>query len=227
MARQSCEIDQISDVPTTDNRLRVFRPASLELYKMIGDESSVVEYFERRKRPSGDASVVDWTGAYFQLNTRHCLGTLGYRFDQGYTLAQLVKVTCGPPAVPIRVVRDEFMADPSLAGSEKALRVKRILHLPESEPLVEQLDGSFLLCRENGEEWEMVCNLDNVSQFVRQETVVCEFKWNAATGRWVLCRFPGDGDSSTWQRFDDSCTEFVEQHFGQNEVPGWAQSIIS
>jgi hypothetical protein len=238
VARQGYEVDETVAIDLLSNyrsKMAVFRSAFFALYKLIGDEASVAEYFERRKGIAGGSaaaaasaasSASDWRGAYFQINARHCLGTLGYRFDQDYTKAQLVKVTCGPPAVPIWVIRDEFMADPALGGSEKATRVKRMLNLSASEPLVEQLDDAFLLCRENDEEWEMVCKLDNVSRFVQQESVVCEFQWDASVFGRVLCRFPSDGDSATWQRFDESCEEFVEHRFGRNEVPGWAQYVI-
>jgi hypothetical protein len=206
--------------------------ALFSLYKIVGHEDGVAQYLERWSSRANS----DWSGAYFQLNMRHCLGTLGYRWDQGYLLAKMYRVTLGGS---IRVVADEFMADPNTSGDEKARRVKRVLGLREVEPLMAQLDGGLLLCRETDEEWEMVCAVDAVPGLVRSEALVCEFRRSSGSpAARVMCRFPvdgtssagslGDGDGSRpeWQRFDESSRELLDQRFGPNELPGWAQRRI-
>lgn len=192
------------------------------LYKVVGDEESVLTYFTRWNVTSSSSNNknnnADWAGAYFQLNASHSIGTLPYRWDQGYMNAKLIKLSC---VAPVHVVGDAFMADHNVSGEEKAQRVKRLLGLQESLPLMEQVHG-FLLCRENEEEWEMVCRLDNVAKFVRSESVVCLFKRDALTGK-VVCRF----DSSLpWQTFDELSKVFIEKNFGPNAVPLWADELI-
>lgn len=180
------------------------------LYKLIGDEDGLVRYFDHSPpAPSSEEDKKekknenDWSGgAYFQLNPRHCLGTLGYRWDKGYMKAQILRIKLeGTATTKIRVVPDEFTADPNLPGEEKARRIKWMLNLNESEPLVAQLLGRggskkeeaaeyflLLLLRETDDEWEMVSPLQAVPRLLQEESLVCEFR-RPSVHPWVPVEF--------------------------------------
>ena len=64
-------------------------PKDFVIYKCVGDERTLRAYCE--KWPKG-RNASDWSAIYAQFNRAHALGTLGYRFDQGYSEATLLQL---------------------------------------------------------------------------------------------------------------------------------------
>ena len=63
----------------------------LVLYKVVGDELSIRDY--QQKNQANHKNHSDWSAFYAQLCPIHAKGTIPYRWDQGYDIANLLRVT--------------------------------------------------------------------------------------------------------------------------------------
>ena len=169
------------------------------LYKVIGDEGSLHEYNEYR-RPSPTTPVSDWSACYLQCSLSHALGTLPYRWDQGYETAQLLRLSLRPD-VSVAVVDDSTMASGAASGVVKARRCKEWLGVDTATPLWQSLERErVLLCMlETDGEAEVVVPHSMVSEVVPGEEVVAHFRQRG--GVTSARRLPGD---SGWSAFEDA-----------------------
>ncbi len=194
---------------------RLIELGPVVVYKVVGSEETCLEYqagascaARAKHMPS------DWTAFYFQLNKRHALGTLGYRFDAGYKVARLLEVELrdGRQAV---LFNDPAMASGEVTGHEKARLIKAQLGMrAEGNLLMEELGKrqQCLLCLETADEMELVMPLSLLATGIASERLVCEFMSNefgvATRMRWA--------DSAAWIGYDDKV-------FGANAIPEWAK----
>ncbi|CAM9896945.1 unnamed protein product, partial [Scytosiphon promiscuus] len=161
-------------------RLVTVTPAALELWRVIGDEPNIAAYAAAHapSTPSA-AKPSDWSAMYFQLSAENAAGTLGYRWDQGYTLARLMRVSLplaesGAIALVVDdtgngtetqagtktgVQRHGLMVASDVPGAFKAARLKSSLEIPPDAPLLPALGRrrtpAVLVCRESVGEWEV------------------------------------------------------------------------
>jgi hypothetical protein len=186
----------------------------LVVFKVVGTETSCAEYMKSAaaQGPRRQSSA-EWAGFYFQLNARHALGTIGYRFDCGSTRARLLEVVLGPMEIARVHDPDKIMARSDLSGDAKAAWTKEALELDAGRPLMEQLGEKrqCLLCWETESEMELVAPLSLVERIIVSERLVCEFAPNAF-GVVAKMRWAG---SDNWTLYD-------EKAFGLNTVPDWA-----
>lgn len=224
MFREGFLLFKVLDMPS-NNFLLVFRRhqdvasmsrrmvpvnEAMELFKVVGTESSVMEY--TKKNPPADPKS-DWAGMYFQLNAAHALGTIGYRWEK-YTTAKLLRVLLRPRV--IAVVSESFMWNASIAGSEKALMVKHLLGLDSCTPLMTSLEsqGAGMLCLETEHEWEIVIPHALLKDAILLEETICTFAPNEFKATSKMSRVEGQ-----WSRFDESS-------FGPNEPPSWIEKYV-
>lgn len=155
-------------------------PAKLDLWRVIGDEAGVASYAAAHAPPANAALVGDWSAMYFQLSPENAAGTLGYRWDKGYTVARLVRVSlplaaCGAVALIVNDMgrgtevgaetgahgkRLGLMAAPDVPGAFKSALLKSRLGIPGSQSLLPTLgrrtpNPAVLVCRESTGEWEV------------------------------------------------------------------------
>jgi hypothetical protein len=208
----------------------------LVVFKVVGTETSCAEYMKAAaaQGPVRQSSA-EWAGFYFQLNARHALGTIGYRFDCGYKRARLLEVVLGTIELAMAHDPDKMMAK-NLPGDVKAAWAKEALGLDAGRPLMEQLGEKrqCLLCLETDSEMELVMPLSLVldegpvepqvqavhvgdalvERCIVSERLVCEFAPNTF-GVVAKMRWAG---SDEWALYD-------EKAFGVNSIPGWATAI--
>ena len=183
------------------------------VFKVVGSESTCGEYMRAAALKPARVQTRDWAAFYFQLNQRHALGTLGYRYDAGYKRARLLEVTLGVCCVVKMTDPNKVMASGALSGDAKARLLKAALELDSELPLMEQLGtkGQSLLCLETEDEVELVMPLSLLERSVVSERLVCEIAPNefgvAAKMQWA--------ESAEWVPFD-------EKAFGDNQTPPWA-----
>lgn len=168
-------------------RLVQTTPAKLDLWRVIGDEADVAAYAAAHAPPATTTTTTapaagDWSAVYFQLSPENAVGTLGYRWDKGYALARLVRVSlplaaCGAEALVVddtgrgaEVKGGEeigahgksqgLMAASDVPGAFKSALLKSRLGIPPDEPLLPALGRrsptpAVLVCRESAGEWEV------------------------------------------------------------------------
>uniref|UniRef100_A0A0G4I9W5 Uncharacterized protein n=1 Tax=Chromera velia CCMP2878 TaxID=1169474 RepID=A0A0G4I9W5_9ALVE len=173
-------------------------PASLSVFKIVGGKETVEEYLAAVHKARGGSETAkepDWSALYLQFDEAHALGTLPYRWDQGFSLASLWKLTLkgkeespAPGAAASAggegkgtggqvestvglqavIVKGGWMAGGSVAGEEKADILKKSLELNVELPLMAQLGsrGMVLCCKETGGQWEMAVPHSCVSRFM-------------------------------------------------------------
>ncbi|CAN0302398.1 unnamed protein product, partial [Ectocarpus fasciculatus] len=163
-----------------DVRLVEATPATLGVWRVIGDESGVAAYAAARAPSVPVTAESDWSAMYFQLSPGNAVGTLGYRWDQGYPVARLVRISlplaaCGAVALVVddtgkrvetgaeSVTREPklpgLMVSSDMPGSFKAAVLKSRLGIPPDEQLLTALGQrqppAVLVCRESVGEWEV------------------------------------------------------------------------
>jgi hypothetical protein len=123
-------------------------PQTEKFYKVVGSEKTIQEYNARR----GKGRNVDWSAFYVQLNQAHAVGTVGYRWGQGYSEANMLEFEVD---LKCYIVADEFMADETISGEEKANRLKKRFQVEGN--LMEELGKQTLglICKETAGEWEV------------------------------------------------------------------------
>ncbi|CAM9950826.1 unnamed protein product, partial [Ectocarpus sp. 12 AP-2014] len=155
-------------------------PATLHVWRVIGDESGVAAYAAARAPSVPATTESDWSAMYFQLSPGNAVGTLGYRWDQGYPVARLVRISlplaaCGAVALVVDDTREKVEAGAEIANREnklaglmvssdipgafKAAVLKSRLGVPPDQPLLPALGQrqppAVLVCRESVGEWEV------------------------------------------------------------------------
>ncbi|CAN0327096.1 unnamed protein product, partial [Ectocarpus sp. 4 AP-2014] len=155
-------------------------PATLHVWRVIGDESGVAAYAAARALSVPATTERDWSAMYFQFSPGNAVGTLGYRWDQGYPVARLVRISlplaaCGAVALVVDDAGEKVEAGAEIAkrksklpglmvssdipGAFKAALLKSRLGVPPDEPLLPALGQrrppAVLVCRESVGEWEV------------------------------------------------------------------------
>ncbi|CAM9877029.1 unnamed protein product [Ectocarpus sp. 8 AP-2014] len=206
-----------------DVRMVEATPATLHVWRVIGDESGVAAYAAARA-PSVPATIEsDWSAMYFQLSPGNAVGTLGYRWDQGYPVARLVQTSlplaaCGAVALVVDDTGEKVEAGAEIAkrkqklpglmvssdvpGAFKAAVLKSRLGVPPDEPLLPALGQrqppAVLVCRESVGEWEVAVPHNLLRIMARgnawEERRVAEFRTRAGiTAEARLCGPEGAG----------------------------------
>lgn len=185
--RYDTDMEEEAERACWEVRLAETTPAKLELWRVIGDEADIAAYAMAHAAPpatTAAAGVVgDWSAMYFQLSPENAAGTLGYRWDKGYAVARLVRVSlplaaCGAVALVVddtgrgteveggeetggaRGKRRGVMAASDVPGAFKAALLKSRLGIPQGESLLPALGRrtpkpAVLVCRESAGEWEV------------------------------------------------------------------------
>lgn len=180
-------------------------PATLDVWRVIGDESGVAAYAAARAPSVPATTESDWSAMYFQLSPGNAVGTLGYRWDQGYPVARLVRISlplaaCGAVALVVddtgervetgaEIVSREpklpgLMVSSDMPGSFKAAVLKSRLGIPPDEQLLTALGQgqppAVLVCRESVGEWEVAVPHNILGVMARsnawEECRVAEFR---------------------------------------------------
>ncbi|KAJ9467201.1 hypothetical protein DIPPA_14629 [Diplonema papillatum] len=188
-------------------KLDVVALEELSAYKVIGDEPGLLRYCDATK----PAAVTDWSGVYLQASAPHAEGAVGYRWDQQYARAQLVRVRLR--GVRVVVAGGGFYADGSIPGAAKAARLRVSLReavagvdVPEGVPLVEGLgeQGCCLALPETEFEWEIVAAPALLRRVLAAEEVLKEFKSrHGATSHWRDASTEGEGEG-VWSPYDEA-----------------------
>lgn len=92
-------------------------------------------------RQPNAAKRSDWSGLYVQFGRALAVGTVGYRWDQGYSVATMLAVTLRLPRVAN--TRDTVMADSGVGGLAKAAAVRSALGLRASGLLMDEVQRGF------------------------------------------------------------------------------------
>lgn len=194
---------------------------TVQVYKAVGSECSITAYFEKQKNRS---NITDWGGFYFQFNEAHCLGTVPYRFDSGYSISHLLtaKVCLENSRLSLLLVDDRgWMCDNSTSGQQKAVKLKQLLQIPESAMLMDALAKrtSALVVRETSNEWELIVppSLLFDSPLLIDNTIVAQFR----PGRFGTLVYRKEPNQSTWSRFDE--VNIAEM---PNNPPEWIISMV-
>lgn len=143
-------------------KVRRLEVGELPVFKVVGPQATLSEYHSHCQQTAGRRAGgdPDWAGAlYLQLTKEHALGTLPYRWEQGFQSANLLAATIAAVRiVEVDDTEDDFMIDGTVSGARKALVVKEALELEPTGPLMLQLgeQGLCLKVRETEDEWELV-----------------------------------------------------------------------
>ncbi|CAN0477905.1 unnamed protein product [Ectocarpus sp. 12 AP-2014] len=119
---------------------------------------------------------------YFQLSPGNAVGTLGYRWDQGYSVARLVRIS-----LPLAACENKLpglMVSSDIPGAFKSAELKSRLGVPPDEPLLPALGQrqppAVLVCRESVGEWEVAVPHNLLGDMARgnawEERRVAEFR---------------------------------------------------
>ena len=153
------------------------------VYKCVGDEDSLEEYISK---PGGRRVPGEWSATYTQFNIPHSLGTVGYRWDAGYSSANVIRVVVSTPIKCI-IADAPFFVDGSVGGDEKANALRLALGLEEGVPLMQAIgnQGKVLICRETETQWELIIPHNLPEPLICDQQVVMQLKPNmyGATGQ--------------------------------------------
>ena len=197
-----------------------------EVYKVVGEQHSVVEYCAAHGANNGNQSESqsDWSGIYFQLNAAHAAPTAGYRWAMGYKEANLLKCKLRS-AVNCIVLNHEWLSQSDISGAEKASRVKALLEVHPEELLMDALGkrSTVLILRETEIEFELIAPHSMMAElFVHPHELVGTFrphpKMLSVTGLYRAV-----GDESLFRRYED---HEAERFFGANEPPKWLIKLL-
>merc|ERR1719215_2615242 len=119
------------------------------VFKCVGDEAGIEEYVAAHP----PRVLGDWSALYMQFDVPHALGTVGYRWDQGYSSARVIRASL--PELRAVVADAPWMPDGSVGGEAKAEAVRKALALPADVPLMQAVgeQGKALVCRETDNQW--------------------------------------------------------------------------
>lgn len=197
----------------------------LPCFKVTGDDQTVDE-FAVACNAAADAPVrSDWSGLYVQFGRAHAVGTIGYRWDQGYRVATMVALTLRVPRVA--VVREAVMSHGGIGGAAKAAAVRAALGLRGSGLLMDDVgrEGLALACWETEGELELCIADALVEQAVEGSRVVEQFRPNrfgvTAERRALLHGASIDAARvwGSWEPFD----EFSASNEAKPQFPTWAR----
>ena len=140
------------------------------VYKCLGHQDTLVEY--QAAYPPRDG---DWAAMYLQFDLPHALGTVPYRWEHGYAMATVVRITLSK--VKVVIIDAEWMPDATVNGQAKAAAVKKALDLPDEACLMAELAsrGLALACRETEKQFELVLGsglLESAVELVDEEVVM-------------------------------------------------------
>lgn len=192
--------DTVDESPTTSSthslRLREIELSSLDVFKVVGNQNSVLEYCNAHP----PRVVGEWSAIYFQFNEPHALGTVGYRWDMGYTTARLIRLTLR--CVTAIIADAAWFPDGEMTGDAKAAFVKAELGIPDSEQLMEAMAKRqrAFVCRETADQWELVLSPSMLEALATEEEVVLELAPNEY-GMTGLCR---RSKEDPWVRFQET-----------------------
>lgn len=173
--------------------------SDVSVYKVVPEsDGSLLGYNSicRDSASPAPTSWDDWANAmYLQFQSDHALGTVPYRWEKGYTHAKLIKATFNGP-LKIVIIDSPIMYDGTISGKEKATRIKLLLGIDESLPLMETLgkQGKFAMIRETKDEWELIVSQSLLATTSFKEEVVAIFerhsqmpvthRWCDSNGKW-------------------------------------------
>lgn len=193
--------------------------SDVHAFKCVGDQAFIGEYVAAHP----PRVIGDWSALYMQFDILHALGTVGYRWDQGYSFARVIRATL--PEMLAVVVDAPWMPDGSVGGEAKAEAVRKALRLPADVPLMQAVgeQGKVLICRETEQQWELVVPSQLASTLAWQQEAACELKPNkyGATGEWRRRGSEMEEVWSDWQRFHDS------EALAEVEPPSWIEVALS
>lgn len=190
--------------------IRVCLSEPVTCYKMLGSESNCSDYIAAQ--PPKTRS--DWSGFYLQLNRAHALGTLGYRWDQGYEEANLLEITFVPRTILLCV--DPIFSQSNLTGEEKAKMVKNELSLSQDDLLMDQIGtvDSYLCCLETElPEFEIIIPLPLLQSSIHSEKIIQNFK-----SKNKISIFTKQVDEQKWVKF---CDDDIHLENANNVPPEW------
>lgn len=208
-----------SDVEWNVNVREICMPIT-EVFKCVGGEQGLAAYVKDIFKDSQNQS--DWSGLYLQFDLPHALGTVGYRWDQGYSIAQVVKAELRD--ITVCIVDALWMADGTVSGETKSNTLRKALRLESNDhsantPLLEALalQRKALVCRETESQWELAIgpSLAQSIEFQGHATVM-ELRPGAFGGTKSYRTDP----TSTWKSFDDL-------NLPQPQPPEWITSALS
>jgi len=169
--------------------------ASLEAYKVVGDQLSLRDYTVAHP----PRVVGDWSSVYLQFDEPHSLGTVGYRWEMGYAKANLLRVALAD--VCAIIVDAPWMSSSDVSGNEKARCLKNALGVSEEELLMDAVGraSKVLVCRETESQWELVVPPSVLRACLQKEELALELKPNqyGMTGHARVA----DGD---WTKFNEA-----------------------
>mmetsp|Transcript_29856 Transcript_29856/g.53070 ORF Transcript_29856/g.53070 Transcript_29856/m.53070 type:complete len:177 (-) Transcript_29856:24-554(-) len=146
------------------------------IYKVIGCEQTLVSYNESiQARASRSQSNLEWKLLYTQCTQEHALGTVGYRWDQGYSEANLVHASLNFPAsFHLLKLDGPMMYDGAITGEEKARAVKAALGWDAGTPLSQHMQErlTLILVPETEQEWELAIPHALVRDLIGTEEII-------------------------------------------------------
>lgn len=235
-------------------RLIAATPPALELWRVIGDEPDIAAYAAAHTPSSSAKKNGDWSGMYFQLSAGNAAGTLGYRWDQGYTMARLIRVSLPLAEFGfVALVVDDtgngaqtpaetetqgrgLMVASDVPGAFKAAQLKSRLDIPSDTPLLPALGQrqtpAVLVCRESVGEWEVAVPHDLLPVMSRgaawEERCVVEFRPRAGvTAEARLCGAM-EGGAVRWRRWrDGDPVVMADEAIDGEAFPRWLSDALS
>jgi len=208
-------------LPLESFRFKEVHLATLEVFKVVGDQINLLDYVGAHPPRVG----ADWAALYTQLDVPHALGTVPYRWGQGYDVARLLRASTDD--IRVLFVDAPWMADGSIDGAAKALAVRTALGISDARPLMEVLGDRRVafVCRETSAQWEVVFPISLAKSLHWRQVITMELKPNEY-GATSHCREKAevcaDGDTwGTWRRFDDS------EWLREVEPPVWIQEALT
>lgn len=218
------ETPAIAGLPLGDFQMKEVRLETLEVYKVVGDQSTLLDYVEAHPPRVG----ADWAALYTQLDSPHALGTVPYRWGQGYSVARLLRVSAQD--VRVMLVDAPWMPDGSIDGVAKASAVRAALDITDARPLMEVLGDRrlALACRETPGQWEVVFPVALARELLWRQEVAMELRPNEY-GATSHCRETAVGSAADdggdtwgpWRRFEDG------EALREVEPPRWVQEALA
>lgn len=135
----------------------------------------------------------------------HALGTLGYRWTQGYAVAGLHQVEVTGRTV---VFPADHFGSAAVSGAAKAAAIKQALGIASEARLMDALGerSLLLLLQESPGEWELVIPDAMLATALSAEQVVRRFRPRCS------CTFQAqDAGAGAWYRFDDGDVALLPQ----------------
>lgn len=108
----------------------------------------------------------------------------------------------------------------SIDGAEKAVKLKELLGLDATKPLMDQLgdQSKILLCLETTAEWELVIPHSMLDQARFDAEQCVEFYKPNQFGCLAMARA---NEQQQWKRLDDNDVAQMN-----NEIPNWLKKLV-